>query len=250
MISLAASLVDSSAHLIGVAFGPVPSLSLRSAPIDSWSWPFGSSSLSALVCGSWMSTAVFIIGAATMKMISSTSMTSTIGVTLISLLRSSPPPVFIAMPTTSPQEVALDDVEVVLLERLHLGAEHADPAHEEVVGHDRGYGGDQAHRRREQRLGDPRADRLQRGLALLRGDLLEREHDADDGAEQPDERCGRTGGREERRHRFEPGLLGGLRLAQRAFDVGEVAFLVAAQLGVVGQLGELGVAGEEHLRQR
>src|SRR5512134_1741674 len=110
-----------------------------------------------------MSTPVFIIGAATMKMISRTSMTSTIGVTLISLLRSSPPPpAFMPMVTTSPQEMALDDVEVVLLERLHLRAQDADSTHEEVVRHHRGNRRDQAHRGGEQRLRDPRPDRLER----------------------------------------------------------------------------------------
>src|SRR5262252_7355514 len=118
-------------------------------------------------------------GAVIMKMISSTSMTSTIGVTLISELRSPPPPVLIAI--ASPQEVPLDDVEVVLLERLHLRAQDADPAREVVERHDRRDRGDEPHRGREQRLGDVRADGLERGRRRLLGigDVEEREQNAD-----------------------------------------------------------------------
>ena len=67
---------------------------------------------------------MFIIGAVIMKMISSTSMTSTSGVTLISAL-SSPSSAGLSSPSRLPQEVPLDDVEVVLLEHLHLRAQHA-----------------------------------------------------------------------------------------------------------------------------
>src|SRR4051794_10493240 len=135
--------------------------------IDKTSLPSGSSMFLAATCGSWSSTPVlFIIGAVIMKMISSTSMTSTNGVTLISALSSSPLPAFIAMGCSlsslrarSAQEVALDDVEVVLLEHVHLRAQHADPPREVVVGHHRRDRGDEADRGREQRLGDVRADR-------------------------------------------------------------------------------------------
>src|ERR1043166_9452230 len=95
-----------------------------------------------------------------MKMMSSTSMKSTNGVTLISEFSSSPLPAFIAIAhrLRSSQEVPLDDVEVVLLERIHLRAQDADSPGEVVVGHHRRDRGDQADRGGEQRLGDMGTD--------------------------------------------------------------------------------------------
>src|SRR5438105_4289063 len=156
--------------------------------IESTSLPSGSSTFCAVTCGRSRSTPVFIIGAVIMKMTSSTNMTSTMGVTLISAFSSPSPPAFIAM-ARLPQEVTLDDVEIVLLERLHLGAEHADATHEVVVRHHRRDRGDQADRGREQRLRDLRADRLdRRGRRFLRlPDGEEREQDAHHRAEQADE---------------------------------------------------------------
>src|SRR5690349_14127311 len=135
--SLALSLAARSCHVTWV---PPRKISLDFL-IDITSLPSGSSTFLAATCGSWRSTPVlFIIGAVIMKMIRSTSMTSTNGVTLISALSSSPLPAFIAMAASSlasAQEVPLDDVEVVLLEGVHLRAQHADPPREVVVRHDR-----------------------------------------------------------------------------------------------------------------
>src|SRR5690349_17047059 len=135
--SLALSLAARSCHVTWV---PPRKISFDFL-IESTSLPSGSSMFLAATWGSWRSTPVlFIIGAVIMKMISSTSMTSTNGVTLISALSSPSPPVLIAI--SSPQEVTLDDVEVVLLERRHLRAQHADATRKEVVRHDRGDRGD------------------------------------------------------------------------------------------------------------
>src|SRR5688500_18984964 len=148
--SLAESFTPSSAHLTGVP----PRNSCLFALIESTSLPSGSSIDGATVCGRSTSTPVCSIGAATMKITRSTSITSIIGVTLMSELRS-PSPRFIAMGLApSAQEVALDDVQVVVLERLHLGAEHLDAADEEVVRDHRRDRRHQADRRREQGLAD------------------------------------------------------------------------------------------------
>src|SRR5215475_13921929 len=249
--SLALSLAARSCHVTWV---PPRKISLVFL-IDSTSLPSGSSMFLAATCGSWSSTPVlFIIGAVIMKMIRSTSMTSTNGVTLISAFSSSPLPAFIAMAgrpgqRRSAQEVPLDDVEVVLLEGVHLGAQHPDPAREVVVRHHGRDRGDQADRGREQRLGDVRADGGERGgggprrAARIGRDVEEREQDAHHGAEQADERRGRSGGGEERNHGLELGGLDQLGAAQRALDVRQVALAVVAQVLVRGQLCQLGVPG-------
>ncbi len=85
--SLDLSLFSRSFHVTGVP----PRKILSSFAIDNTSLPSGSSTFCAVTCGSSSDTPVFIIGAVIMKMISSTSMTSTIGVTLISAFSSSPP---------------------------------------------------------------------------------------------------------------------------------------------------------------
>src|SRR5690349_9249557 len=106
-----------------------------------------------------------------MKMMSKTSMTSTSGVTLISLFRSSPPPpVFMPMAGRSSlglrlvQEVALDDVQVFLLERFHLAPQDANSAHEIVVRHDRRDRRYEADRRRQQRFCDRLTHRIDRRI--------------------------------------------------------------------------------------
>src|SRR5689334_23287412 len=162
--------------------------SLRSTPIERISFPSGSLTSLAVTWGRSMSTPVFIIGAVIMKMIRRTSITSTSGVTLISAFRSSLPPVLIAMGHASAKEVTLDDVQVVVLEGLHLGAQDADRPHEVVVRHHGRDRRDQADRGGEQRLRDVRADDLERCGGLGVRDLEEREQDADHGAEQADER--------------------------------------------------------------
>src|SRR5688572_30815255 len=111
----------------------------------------------ARACGSDTSTPVWIIGAATMKITSSTSMTSTRGVTLMSASMPPPPPPD-DMAIALPQEVTLHDVEEVVGEGLHLRRQHLGLAGEVVERHDRRDGGDQADRRRDERLGHARRD--------------------------------------------------------------------------------------------
>src|SRR6202012_4993734 len=94
----------------------------------------------ASALGSVTGTPTCSIGAATMKMMRSTSMTSTIGVTLISASIEPPPPLPLPVDIAIrrlPQEVALHDVEEVVREGVHLGRQHLDLPQEPVVGHDR-----------------------------------------------------------------------------------------------------------------
>src|SRR5262245_41174447 len=145
----------------------------------------------AWVFGRSTSMPVVIIGALTMKMINSTSITSTSGVTLISLRGPLPPPPLNAIGSPS-EEVAPNDVEQVAREAVHLARQHVDATHEVVVGHDRRDRRGQPDRGRDQRLGDTGCDDVQAGV-LLCADAHERIHDAPDRAEQPDERRGRAG---------------------------------------------------------
>src|SRR6185436_3775105 len=110
-------------------------------------------------CGRFSFTPCWMSGAVTMKMIKSTSITSTIGVTLISLIvvRPGSPRLPMAMAVRPLlEEVPLHDVEEVRGEVAHLGVEHPDPRHEGVVGHHRGDGGEQAGGGGEQRVADGR----------------------------------------------------------------------------------------------
>ena len=148
-------------------------------------------------------------GAATMKMISSTRMTSMNGVTLISCWtsRSSPPerePRRIAMAFTPPRAPAERRGPVSAAdhqEQLRRGvaeqrAVAADDADQMVVDHDRGDRGDEADRGGEQRLGDAGRDHREIGGVGFR-DADERVHDAPHRAEQADER---RGGADRRQH--------------------------------------------------
>src|SRR5580658_3565471 len=94
-------------------------------------------------------------GAATMKMISSTSMTSTMGVTLMSERPFFPPPVENDMRVGSLlEEVPLDDVQEVRREVRHLRLQHVNLAVEAVEGHHRGDGGEEPHRGGDERVAD------------------------------------------------------------------------------------------------
>ena len=66
-------------------------------------------------------------------------------------------------------DVALDDVDEVLREAFHFDRHFADLAREMVVGDDRGNGGADAGRRRDQRFGNAGSDDGEiRGAAMRR----------------------------------------------------------------------------------
>src|SRR3954469_18337474 len=179
----------------------------------------------ALLCGKSSGTPAVIMGAVTMKMTRSTSMTSMNGVMLISLMallrrprrrrRSAAvpwanPPDAIAMtllPLSREPDALVDlarqDGRELVREgfeaRLYLG----DLGLELVVGEHRRDRGEQADGGGEQRLGD--AGRHDREACVLRGgDRGERGHDAPHRAEEADVGTRRTDGGQEEEARFEP----------------------------------------------
>src|SRR4051794_5169844 len=183
-------------------------LSLTEMASGSLSW----SSPLACVCGKSMGTPTVSSGADTMKMISSTSITSTMGVTLISLItarrprRPRPaPPALIAIASSLPALVDLprqDRRELAgkALQALALPVHFGD---ELVVENGRRNGGNQADCGRKQRLCD--AWRHHRQRSILRGrDRLEAGHDAPDRAEQADEGAGRANRGQNQKPAFQP----------------------------------------------
>src|SRR4051812_48497629 len=183
-------------------------LSLTEMASGSFSW----SSPLACVCGKSMGTPTVNSGADTMKMISSTSITSTIGVTLISLITARrprrprpPPPALIAIALSLPALVDLprqDRRELAgkALQALALPVHFGD---ELVVENGRRDGGNQADCGRKQRLRDARRHHRQRGV-FRRRDRLKAGHDAPDGPEQADEGAGRPHSGENQQVAFEP----------------------------------------------
>src|SRR5262249_44472834 len=148
-------------------------------------------------------------GAATMKMINSTSITSMNGVTLIS---------WVSTRSSSSRAMRMDigssalfcrarqrhalPIEIAAHVPHHLRrrvrqkcAIAGDRAREHIVDDDGGDSGDEAERGREQRLGDAWRDHREIRRMRLR-DADEAVHDAPDGAEQTDEGCGCANGRE------------------------------------------------------
>src|SRR5580698_4019674 len=177
----------------------------------------------AWLCGRLMGTPTVSSGADTMKMMSSTSMTSTNGVTLISLMtarRRRPPrpreadsitlPAMVPSPAvpspavpspaqsphpTGPSPALVDlprqDRGEFVGEPLqplgllvHLGGEL-------IIENSRRNGGNEANCGCKQRFRDARRHHRQRSV-LRRRDRLEAGHDAGHGAEQADEGAGRT----------------------------------------------------------
>ena len=150
------------------------------------------------------------------------------------------------------REVALDDVQEVAAEVVHVRRHDPDPAVEVVVGHDGGDGGSQPHGRGDECVADVSSHGGNGGLA---GgvDLLERPQDAPDRPEQADE--GSRGARrgEERGQALERRTLGGGGSAQGAVQV-----LLGVQAGghartvrtaiVPGQAGQLDIGGFEQRR--
>src|SRR5512143_2374365 len=119
-----------------------------------------------------------IIGAVTMKITSSTSMTSMKGVTLISercvpicRLREAD-----GRPWVLRAMESLGDAQEFEGEVFHVGDEVLDPAEEVVVGDDSRHGGEEADGRGDEGLGDARGDDLEAGRAHS-PDADARDHD-------------------------------------------------------------------------
>src|SRR5436305_13835283 len=135
------------------------------------------------------------MGAAIMKMISSTSITSTSGVTLMSARTGSSSPLplprlnaiaFLSPAWTPLGEVPLREVEEFEGEVLHPHPQPARVLGEEVVGDQGRDSGGEAGGGVDQRLGDARRQRHDRGRALDAG-VVEGLHHAPDRAEKADE---------------------------------------------------------------
>src|SRR3989304_5349547 len=128
-----------------------------------------------------------MIGAVTMKMTSSTSMTSTSGVTLICaiVVPSRWEEASIAITTSGTllfEEVALSDIQELMGKVIHFHRQHLDMLHKIIIRQQRGNSSCQADRRGDQGLGDAR----RHGLDARRvGDAQTHEgiHDPPNGAE-------------------------------------------------------------------
>src|SRR5258705_13746180 len=121
------------------------------------------------------------MGVITMRMIKSTSMTSTSGVTLIAELTG-------ATLTLCTHRLVLLQEEVEKFGRgvRHLDLEPLEPRREIVERHDRGNGDQDAERGRDERLGDTGRHGRETARSRRR-DAGERVDDPDDRAEQADE---------------------------------------------------------------
>src|SRR6266702_3852660 len=219
---IACSFGTSSSTLISEFCRNTSPSSLTETVSGSLSW----SSDFAWVCGRSSGTPTVSSGAETMKMMSSTSMTSTIGVTLISAmtglrrLRRPPPPdelaaimPIICCPNVPSHDTCRPTAPRVDLTRqygrkffgediksqglsVHIGGEL-------IVENSGRNGGDKADGGRKQRLGDAPRHHRQGGI-FRRRDRLEARHDAPDRAEQADEGAGGADGREHQQPAFQP----------------------------------------------
>src|SRR3990170_141637 len=219
--AIALSLGMRSSTLISVFCRKTWPRSLTEIASGSLSW----SRLLAWVCGRSIGTPTVSNGADTMKMISSTSITSTIGVTLISLItgwrwcfRLPTGTPFIAMRrspslarTTPSGAGPLGPlVDLARQDRSKLVGEAFKPLgllvhlrRELVIENRRRYGRHEANRGRKQGFRDPRRDHRERGV--LRGrDRLKTRHDAPHRAEQADEGAGRADRRQHQQPAFQP----------------------------------------------
>src|ERR1700677_2677298 len=157
----------------------------------------------AWLCGKSSGTPTVSSGADTINTINSTSMTSTNGVTLISLMtarrRPRRLPVRATFSTLTPIFVPSPAlVDLPRQDRRELVGETLQPlrlpvhvSHEFIIENRRRDGGNEADRGREQRLRDARRDHRERGV-LRRRDRLEARHNAGTRAEQADEGSGRA----------------------------------------------------------
>src|SRR6185503_13499712 len=132
-------------------------------------------------------------GAVTMKITSSTSITSTYGTMLISCIG----PRLRCTAGTLPHGLPVEDVGELLHEAFEARGEALDVVRIAVVRDHRGDRGEQADGGGDQRFGDAGRDLRERRLLHVR-QAAERVHDAPHGAEQPDVRADRAGGGEER----------------------------------------------------
>src|SRR5688572_3257585 len=203
------------------------------------------------------------MGAVTMKMISSTSITSTSGVTLMSprTLSSGSPlvPKWKAMSRAVPDrlgEIAPGEVHELDHEVFHVGAQPAQLDAEVVEADQRRDGGAETGRGVDQGFGDAWRHRHDRGRAGL-ADVAEGAHDAPHGAEQADEGRRRGGGGEEVGAPRQQPELDPEGAAQAALDRVQRLDLVPPLLGGAGRLAarldlrvDLGIAGMEEAEQR
>src|SRR5215472_1032304 len=163
----------------------------------------------------------FTSGAVTMKMTSSTIITSTYGTMLIWFIRRrarialGPAGLVVGRGGEPRLRLALEDIGELLHEALEAHREPVDVVREAVVGHHRGYRREEADRRGDQRLRDPRGDRGESRLRDVR-QAAEGVHDAPHGAEQPHVGAHRAHRREEGEVRFQPVHLALIRRPHRA----------------------------------
>src|SRR5215813_5325744 len=208
----------------------------------------------ARVSGRFTFTPCWMRGAVTMKMISRTSITSTMGVTLISLIVVRPgaplPPDMAMTRCSAPllEEVPLDDVQEVRREIGHLGVEHLDPADERIVRHHRRDGGEEASGGGHQGVPDRRRHGGEGRVALL-GDLVEGGEDAHHRPEEAHEGSSGSHRAQEAHPRLQLGDLRGAGPVQGPLHVLDppqpLAHRVLSPLLALGELGELLVPGDE-----
>src|SRR4029453_4634515 len=135
------------------------------------------------------------MGAMSIMMMSSTSMTSTSGVTLMSALRDPFCPRSIAMACYLLRGLLDEVVDQLRRGVVHFDVEVLDAAGQVVVEPHRRDRDEQAERGFDERFGDTGRHRAEAARPGGR-DALERRDDADDRAEQADERRGRADGRQ------------------------------------------------------
>src|SRR3954463_8397183 len=193
----------------------------RSRVILSTSFSSACSICCACARGRSTFTPLWMSGAVTMKMMSKTSMTSTSGVTLMSVIARRPDPVSPPEKANSCrllEDVALDDVEEVGGEVAHLVLEDADPRVECVVSDQRGHRRKESDRGGDEGLTDRPSHGGEVGVSRL-VDVAERPHDPPHRPEEADEGCRRGGGPEEGDAGFQRGQLGVGCAPQGAFHV-------------------------------
>src|SRR3990172_8382902 len=213
------------------------------------------------------------MGAVTIKMIRSTSTTSTNGVTLISesvwfapverrdrSIAVADVPRETRPPAPSPETLApilgrlrkvpLDDVQVLEREIVHLGRKPLHPVDEVVIEDDRGDGRRETGGGGDEGLAHPGGDDADvRGLR--HSDALERVHDAPHRSEETDERSGAAGGGEKRKPALElqhlrvRGSNQRARHAPEVVNAGGIAFASFARPSSFELIVELAIARQK-----